>query len=404
MSVEPDESTRYKLFTLHFLTDITNIQMTTDPIKILITGDFCPHNRIEELALQGDFNAIFNGFIDVFKGNDLNITDLECPLTNSASARLKTGPHQKAHPDCIKILKYADINLAAMSNNHMMDYGTEGAIDTLKRCTENNIATVGIGKTRYDAGKPFSIKIKNKVIAVLNFADHEFLSSPDGTFNCNPLNSVQCFYDIESAKRNHDYIIAIIHAGNEFYELPSPRTKQLYRFLIDIGADLVISHHTHAFSGFEVYNSKPIFYGLGNFIYDSPEKTNTRWNKGYVVRLKISDKTEFEIVPLKQCDGAPGVFHLNAAETEAFNTEINRLNLIIKDDQLLESEFQKYCEKVLPMYDAFIEPHFGKYITALRKRGFFPKLMSRKKRLLLLNLTRCESHRDVLIRMLRLNE
>jgi poly-gamma-glutamate synthesis protein (capsule biosynthesis protein) len=183
--------------------------------------------------------------------------------------------------------------------------------------------------------------------------------------------------------------------------LPSPRTKKLYRYIIDLGADVVISHHTHAFSGYEIYKFKPIFYGLGNFIYDWPGKINERWNKGYVVRLRVSEKIDFDIIPLKQCDEKAGVFHLNAEETKTFTKEINRLNPIIADDNQLEAEFQRYCTSVFPMYDAFIEPYFGKYITALRKRGLFPKLMSKRKRLLLLNLTRCESHRDVLLRMLK---
>jgi poly-gamma-glutamate synthesis protein (capsule biosynthesis protein) len=378
---------------------LTNLK--TDPIKILITGDFCPHNRIEELALKEDFGAIFNDFIDVFKGNDLNITDLECPLTESKSARPKTGPHQKAHPDCIKILKYAGISLAAMANNHMMDYDVAGAAETIELCKANEIGTVGIGKTEEDAAKPYSVSIEGKNIAILNFADNEFLSTPDGSFNCNPLNPIQYFYDIKGVRQNHEYVIVIIHAGNEFYELPSPRTKKLFRYLVDQGADVVISHHTHAFSGYELYNSKPIFYGLGNFIYDWPGKTNSRWNKGYVVRLNVKEKTDFEIIPLKQCNEVPGVFHLNSEENDVFIKEIDRLNKIIADDSQLETEFQKYCNSVNPMYDAFIEPNFGKRIASLRKRGLFPKLMSKRKRLLLLNITRCESHRDVLIRMLK---
>jgi poly-gamma-glutamate synthesis protein (capsule biosynthesis protein) len=378
--------------------------MNTDSVSILITGDFCPHNRIEKLALKDDFEAIFNDFIDVFQDNDLIVTDLECPLTESNEARPKTGPHQKAHPDCIKILKYADIKLAAMSNNHIMDYNTKGVIDTIGLCNSNGIATVGVGSTLEVASKPFSISINNKRIAVLNFADNEFLSATDSTYSCNPINLVQGYYDIADAKLTHDYLIVILHAGNEFYELPSPRTKKLYRLLIDQGADVVISHHTHAFSGYEIYKERPIFYGLGNFIYDWPGKINSRWNRGYVVRLKISDATDFKIIPLKQCNEKPGVFHLDVEETEDFRKEIDRLNNIISDDQLLENEFQKYCNSVFPMYDAFIEPYFGRYITALSKRGFFPKLMPRKKRMLLLNLARCESHRDVLLRMLRLNE
>jgi poly-gamma-glutamate synthesis protein (capsule biosynthesis protein) len=375
--------------------------VNNNDIKILITGDFCPINRIEKMALKQDFGAIFNDFIDVFRGNDLNITDLECPLTESESARPKTGPHQKAHPDCIKILKYADIHLATMANNHIMDYDNRGVIDSIELCKANIIDTVGIGKTEEDAAKPCSLNIKGERIGILNFADNEFLSTRDGSFNCNPLDSVQCVNDIKKTRQFHDYLIVILHAGNEFYELPTPRTKKLYRYLIDQGADVVISHHTHAFSGYEIYNSKPIFYGLGNFIYDWPGKINSGWNKGYVVKLHISDKIDFEIIALKQCNEEAGVFHLDGEEREAFNIELGRINQIIADDELLEAEFQKYCKSVFPMYDAFIEPYFGKYITALRKRGFFPKLMSRRKRLLLLNITKCESHREVLLRLLK---
>ena len=375
--------------------------MNTDPVKILITGDFCPHNRIEDLAIKEDFGAIFNDFIDVFQGNDLNITDLECPLTTSESKRPKTGPHQKAHPDCINILKYAGINLAAMANNHIMDYDNQGTKDTIDLCRSKDIDTIGLGRTLGDASRPYSLKIKGKRIAILNYADNEFLKTPDNSFTCNPLDQVSLYYDIKKARQVHDFLVVIVHAGNEFYELPSPRTKRLYRYMVDLGADVVISHHTHAWSGYELYNSKPIFYGLGNFIYDWPGKLNSRWNQGYVVRLNISEKTDFEIIPLKQCNEIPGVFHMNSEEKEVFSKEMNRLNKLIADDNNLETEFQNYCKSVYPMYEAFIEPDFGKKIASLRKRGLFLKLMSKRKRLLLLNITRCESHRDVLLRILK---
>ena len=375
--------------------------MDKQPAKILITGDFCPINRIEELALKGDFQSILNDFIDVFRGNDLNIVNLECPLTRSDNARPKSGPHQKASPETIDILKYADVSLAVMANNHIMDYGNKGVKDTLDTCEKAGIDTAGIGRSVAEAGKPYSVEIKGKKIAFLNFADNEFLSTPDNTYTCKPLDPVKCTYDIKNAKKEHDYVFVIVHAGNEFYELPSPRTKELYRYFIDQGADVVVAHHTHAFSGYEMYNNKLIFYGLGNFIFDWPGKINDRWNMGYVVRFSVSDKIYFEIIPLKQGNEEPGVFHLNNDEEAGFKEEIERLNGIIIDDEKLEKEFHNYCEKVYPMYDAFIEPYFGKYITALRKRGLFPKLLSRRKRILLLNIIRCESHRDVLLRMLK---
>ena len=374
--------------------------MNKNDIKILLTGDFCPINRVETLALKKDYSTVFNNFIDVFRENDLNITDLECPLTGSMNPRLKTGPHQKADPACINLLEYLGFNIAAMANNHIMDFGSVGAEETVNLCRNANIRTVGIGPTAEIAAEPLILPIKGKKLAVLNYADNEFLSSPDHRYHGNPIDSIKCYNDIQALKQHHDFILVVVHAGNEFYELPSPRTKLLYRFLIDSGADAVVSHHTHAFSGYEVYKSRPVFYGLGNFLYDWPGKRNSTWNKGYCVRLTIGKGTSFEIIPLIQCNDKPGIFHPDEKEREQFFKEIARLNEIIADDEKLESEYNRYCSSVFPMYDAYLEPYFGRIITALRKRGFFPKLISKRKRRLYLNVIRCESHRDILLRLL----
>jgi poly-gamma-glutamate capsule biosynthesis protein CapA/YwtB (metallophosphatase superfamily) len=375
--------------------------MITDPIRILITGDFCPHNRIEELALKSDYQSVYNDFIDVFRGNDLNVTDLECPMTTLKNGRRKTGPHQKADPKCIELLKFADIKLAALANNHIMDYGSSGAENTIGLCNQKGIATVGAGNNTDLAREPFIIVIKEKRIAIINVADQEFLTATDGKFQANQLDPVNTCQDIVNARESSDFVIIIVHAGNEFYHLPSPRTKALYRFFIDAGADAIVSNHTHCFSGFEIYKEKPIFYGLGNFIYDWPGRVNTDWNKGYVVRLLFSDKVRFEIIPLKQGNNIPGAFHLSEKEKAEFQHILETRNQIIADDAKLEKAFQEYIEGVTPMYDAFIEPYFGRLFNAMRQRGLLPNILSRKKRLLLLNLTRCEAHREVLLRMLK---
>jgi poly-gamma-glutamate capsule biosynthesis protein CapA/YwtB (metallophosphatase superfamily) len=375
--------------------------MNSDPIKILITGDFCPHNRIEDLVFQKDFKSVFNDFIDVFSGNDLNITDLECPLTISETGRRKTGPHQKANPACIELLEFAGIGLAALANNHIMDFGSAGAEETIELCRQKGIATVGVGNNIATGRLPFITSIRGKQIAVINVADQEFLTATDGPFQANPIDPVCTYADIRSAREKCDYVILIAHAGNEFYHLPSPRTKSLYRFFIDAGADAVISNHTHCFSGYEVYHDCPIFYGLGNFVYDWPGRTNSEWNKGYIVRLELDEKICFEIIPLKQGNDIPGVFQLNDREKDEFGQVLESRNRLIADDVKLAQEFDSYIATVSRMYDAYIEPYFGKIYTALRHRGLLPNLLSRKKRLLLLNLTRCEAHREVLVKMLK---
>ena len=371
-----------------------------DPVKILFTGDFCPHNRIEQLSAKRDYASIFNDFIDVFQNNDLNVTDIECPLTTTKKRIPKTGPYQFAAPHTIEILKYANIQLAAMANNHIMDCDAEGALDTINVCQQKGISTVGIGTTEEERRKPYSAVIKGKKIAVINFAENEFISAPGGEVGANGLDIIKNYQSITSTKKEHDFVLLMLHGGNEFYHLPSPRMKELYRFFIDIGADAIISYHTHCLSGYEVYKGKPIFYALGNFLYDWPGKINTDWNYGFLVRLILSEKIDFEIIPHKQNNEAPGIFQLNDEEKKHFDIKISRLNNIIGDDKKLAEAFDVYCNSVRRMYDAFVEPNFGNVISSLRARGFFPKFIKGRKRRLLLNITRCEAHRDVLLNLL----
>jgi poly-gamma-glutamate synthesis protein (capsule biosynthesis protein) len=373
----------------------------SDPIKILVTGDFCPHGRVEKLALGGKPEEAFGDFLNEFTGNDLNVVNLECPLTDAGNGRHKTGPHQKAMPETVKLLAEAGIGLVTMANNHMMDYGQAGVSQTTRLLKDHNMSYIGAGEDPGRAGKYHVLNVDNKQVAVLNFAENEFLSAPGSRWQCNPLDPVRNYADITKARRENDFVVVIIHGGHEFYHLPSPRMKELYRHYADIGADAIVSHHTHAYSGYEIYRGKPIFYGLGNFLYDWPGKRDDNWNYGYAVRLKLGQQVGFEMIPYEQCNERPGVFRLHETGEKGFYSNIDELNGIIADDEKLEAEFLKYCERVRPMYEAFIEPHFGNTVASLRKRGLFPRLMGKQKRRLLLNITRCESHREVLLRMLK---
>lgn len=99
----------------------------------------------------------------------------------------------------------------------------------------------------------------------------------------------------------------LYHGGKEHYQLPTPRMQKDYRFFVDAGADVVINHHQHCYSGYEQYNDKYIFYGLGNFCFESTLR-NSIWNEGYMLKLKFEDIISFELIPYVQCDDKAGVF------------------------------------------------------------------------------------------------
>lgn len=371
-------------------------------IKILITGDFCPHRRIEKLVASKSYIKIYNDFLPYLKDNDINITNLECPLINIKNPIEKIGPNLHAEESSIEVLTNGNFNLVTLSNNHILDQEEKGLLSTIQLCEKNNIEHIGAGRNLEEASRILIKKIKNKRIAFLNFSENEFSTASIDKPGSNPLNPVKNYYCIKSAKEQSDYVIVIIHGGHEGYSLPSPRMVETYRFFIDAGADIVVGHHSHCFSGFEKYNDGLIFYSLGNFIFDWDGCRNSDWNFGYSVKLIFDeDQLSFEIIAYKQCDTEPGVFLLQEPEKENFDKKLKLLNTTINNNDLLKLEWKNLVKERKQFYLVNFEALNSQIYKSLRHKNLLPGLISKKKKLILLNIIRCEAHRDLAIESLK---
>jgi poly-gamma-glutamate synthesis protein (capsule biosynthesis protein) len=301
----------------------------------------------------------------------------------------------------MKALTFAGFNVLTLANNHIMDYGTRGLQDTMDLCNELGVEFLGAGNNLLEASQPLIKKLKGHSIAFLNFAENEFSTTFGMQPGANPLDPVSNFHAIRKAKQEADFVIVIIHGGHENYSLPSPRMKEQYRFMVEAGADAVVGHHTHCYSGFELYLEKPIFYSIGNFLFDSSGKRNMPWNFGFAVQFKIQDqKLDFEIIPFEQNNENPGVRVLSNEKKKQFDENIHALNAVIADDSELERRFNTFVNSVKKQYTSFLEPHSNKYLFALQNRRFLPSFLSKKKGLLYKNLISCESHREVLLKII----
>ena len=137
-----------------------------DIVKIFVTGDLCFLSKTERLIIDDKYEKVFNDINNDFLNNDLNIVDLECPITDHKEGIHKSGPLLKTDSNTIKVLSYLHVNLVAMSNNHIMDYGCDGLNDTIISCEKAGIHIVGVGKNLSEARHPFFIKIKGKNIFI----------------------------------------------------------------------------------------------------------------------------------------------------------------------------------------------------------------------------------------------
>lgn len=371
-----------------------------EEIKIFISGDFAPRHRASEVIRNKDFSLLFGDVLPYIKQADISITNLESPLIDEGNPIPKTGPNLKSPTDSIEALKYAGFDMVTLANNHMMDFGVEGLNSTISICKKNGIRCIGAGPNITEASKVCYIDKKGKTIAFINCCENEWSTTDGDKPGCNPLNEVNIYYQIQEAKANADYVILIIHGGHETYELPSPRMKKLYRWFIDLGVDAVIGHHTHCYSGSEIYKGKPIVYSLGNFIFDSNIR-DASWNYGAFAILSLSDdEIKVELCPFEQCNKKVGVFLLSTNDTDVWRKTNAEKTKLINDDILLSDEFDAFCKNNERQYRSYLEPNRNKYILAAKNRGLIKRTVRGGKALLYLNIIRAEAHRDILINLL----
>ncbi|MFW5803596.1 MAG: CapA family protein [bacterium] len=248
--------------------------------RLIFSGDFCITNKYLN-------NNLFDkNIIEIFKQSDLNIINLECPVVKENVEKiLKTGPHLKTNEkikDCLELL---NIDIVTLANNHILDYGEKGLINTLEFCENNKVKYVGAGIDFEEASRPLFVSKKELTIGILNYCKNEWSIARTNKVGANPINTIWNARQIKKAKERSDFVIVIVHGGHEYYSLPSPKMVDQYRFYVENGADAVIGHHTHCYSGYEIYQNAPIVYSLGNMIF-TKENKNPNGTRDYWPDLK----------------------------------------------------------------------------------------------------------------------
>lgn len=249
---------------------------------------------------------------------DISIVNFESPIIKEGKTPkpiTKCGPNLKGSIEAIDAIKYAGFNCCTLANNHILDQGADCCMDTIECLKSKGLLTVGAGNNIDDASEILYFESEGIKLVIINCCEHEFTLATDESPGANPLNPIQQFYKIIEAKKNADIVMAIIHGEPEFYQLPTIRMQETYRYFIDCGADIVVNHHQHCFGGYEIYKDKTIFYGLGNLCFDDIIKKDGTWVEGYMLEFDISvDKSiNFKLYPYKQCSDEVGVHLLQDA-------------------------------------------------------------------------------------------
>lgn len=350
---------------------------------------------------MGDAATIFNDLLVEFQNADLSIVNLECPLIVERTPLLKNGPVLGVESDCINGLKKAGIDMVNLANNHILDHGSAGLMNTLKICQEAGLKTVGAGDNLKSASRVVVCEVKGVRIGVYGVAEHEFSIATKEAPGANPLDLISYVRNVQNHRKEFDYLIVLVHSGISGYPLPSPRLLETCRFFAEMGADAIICQHSHCPGCYENYQSSYIVYGQGNFIFDWEPNPGDAWNKGFLIKLGVIEKGKhiIDLIPYVQSDERIGARKISPAEETSFRREIEARSAAILAPDYIYQEWSKHCANLRSSYYKLLMfGHSNNRVTRklIAASRLAERLYSRKHLLIVQNLMQCESHREVL--------
>jgi len=292
------------------------------------------------LVLGGDVNlqgrahpdAAFRALTSLLTGADVRFVNLEGPLSGSNGSNVPDIPHKPnwrhSPPEMVAALTAAEIDVVSVANN--VTYPPAAAMASLRVLDRAGIAHCGAGANLAEAHAPAILERHGSRIAFLAYTSlcwpvgQEATADSPGVAVAGAHTSYQpdprvldvpgrpprvrttpvpadlelLVADIRRARTEADYVVVSMHWGFAGDELAEYQVTYAHA-IVEAGADLVVGHGPHTVQAVEVYRGSPIFYSLGNLVFDWPAMRG-RHRDGLLVGCALGDRTRVELVPIRR--------------------------------------------------------------------------------------------------------
>ena len=258
-------------------------------VVISIAGDVMLDRGVKEAIAKNSAAYPFEGVSQLFSTDDITVANLECALTKAKTPALKEFVF-RFDPSIAAVMKAAGIDVLALANNHTQDYLSEGLSDTMNALSESGISYAGAGKSGGDI-KPCFIKKHGVRIGVLSFCA---LSPGDCGGDTGAISFVQenkldeMKKEIKKVAAQCDFLIVYFHWGIEYRNDVLDSQKEIAHAAVDSGASLVVGTHPHVLQSKETYKGVPVYYSIGNFVFDRQMPYGT--DEAVILRLTVNKK------------------------------------------------------------------------------------------------------------------
>ena len=245
-----------------------------------------------------DENLLSPAVLDFFHSADHVCANVEGALIDATDTGEKGVLFHSMNPKAAQVFQKMQADIWSLGNNHTMDAGLEGIVNTKRIAAEMGVKTVGAGLDLEEASAPVYLDEAGGIgLICLSYLVGcvPATETEPGTF---PWDNMELITKrIAEVKAKCRWCVVICHGGEEFATMPLPYVRNKYIEYLELGADAVVGHHPHVPENYELFdNGKAIFYSLGNFIFDTDyQRVHLYTEKGVLLKLVFTeDKMDFD--------------------------------------------------------------------------------------------------------------
>ncbi len=249
--------------------DLLRVPAPVQETDLLIGGDVMLGRSVGD-QLEAGVDP-FAGIRTVLGRGRFCAVNLECVGSPDGVAARGKKFHLRAAPQAPAALAAAGINLVSVANNHADDFGPEALRDSIRRLHSVGVKAIGASP---DAAPFAFFEAGEARVALLAINDTDPL----------PLDRGAITQEIEKARESADFVVALVHWGEENTSRVTERQRELARWLIDSGVDLIAGSHPHCIQPLDFYRGRGVVYSLGNLVFDGAPRLAS-WNSGNLLEI-----------------------------------------------------------------------------------------------------------------------
>ncbi len=238
------------------------------PSSLIAVGDIMLGDHARRVLEQGGIDYPFEAVLPLLRNASIVLGNLEGPLARQSAKEARNYSY-KVNPELAGALTRAKISVLTLANNHALDCGRDGVLETLEALASVGAGAIGAGANQRAAHEPLIQQAGPWRVGLLGYYwNQRCAATPDlpGVAMSTP-EALEA--DIGALRDRVDRVVVTFHWGVPYERQPSQENRDRARFAIDCGADVVIGHHPHIIQPFETYRGCPIFYSVGNFAFGS---------------------------------------------------------------------------------------------------------------------------------------